>query len=150
MYLREKYVQYLVPHHGNTNGCSCQCRWEKFCREPVKTTAMRYWASRGSVYTNAQSHDFRLCRKSVLSLCGNKGTACHFGDSPYRAGYMFSFQTLIILSIKTCLYKYLHHSLHKKSISVKEMIKFFIGLCMRNFIPDGTFRHIQSLEFIGS
>lgn len=67
----------------------------------------------------------------------------------YRAGYVFVFPTRITLPSKTCLYKYLHHSLHKKSISVKEMIKFFAVLCMRNFIPNGTFRHIQSLEFIG-
>ena len=104
----------------------------------------------GGSHQQAKTDFRRSRRKSVLSLCGNKDTACNFGDSSHRAGYMFGFQTLITQSSKTCLCKYLHHSLHKKSICVKEMIKFFTGLCMRNFIPDGTFRHIQSLKFIGS
>ena len=70
MYLREKYVQYSVLHHGSTNGCSCQCLCGNFCRGSTKTTAMRYWASRAFVYTNAQSHGSRRCRKPWLCLLG--------------------------------------------------------------------------------
>ncbi|MCI9666554.1 MAG: hypothetical protein HFF13_04750 [Angelakisella sp.] len=33
MYLREKYVQYSVPHYGNTNGCFRQCLWKNFVEE---------------------------------------------------------------------------------------------------------------------
>ena len=69
MYLREKYVQYPIPHYSSTNECSCQCLWGNFCRGPMKTAAMCYWASRAFVYTNAQNLRFPAMPETVGSAC---------------------------------------------------------------------------------